>query len=92
VPRWRDSAVFDDTERAVLAYAEAVSATPPAVTDAMVADLRQRLDDAALVELTMMIAVENERSRFNSALGLASQGFSDRCAVPAPVLREAASS
>jgi AhpD family alkylhydroperoxidase len=92
VPQWRDSAVFDDTERAVLAYAEAVSATPPAVTDAMVADLRERLDDAALVELTMMIAVENERSRFNSALGLASQGFSDRCAAPAPALREAASS
>ena len=92
VPQWRDSGLFSDTERAVLAYAEAVSATPPAVTDAMVADLRERLDDAALVELTMMIAVENERSRFNSALGLTSQGFSDRCAVPAPTIRLAASS
>ena len=92
VPQWRDSDLFSDTERAVLAYAEAVSATPPAVTDAMVADLRERLDDAALVELTMMIAVENERSRFNSALGLTSQGFSDRCAVPAPTIRLAASS
>jgi AhpD family alkylhydroperoxidase len=92
VPQWRDSTVFDDTERAVLAYAEAVSATPPTVTDAMVADLRGRLDDAALVELTMMIAVENERSRFNSALGLHSQGFSDRCEVPAPTLRMAAPS
>ena len=92
VPQWRDSTVFDDTERAVLAYAEAVSATPPAVTDAMVADLRGRLDDAALVELTMMVAVENERSRFNSALGLHSQGFSDRCELPAPTLRTAASS
>jgi AhpD family alkylhydroperoxidase len=92
VPQWRDSDVFTDTERAVLGYAEAVTATPPAVTDAMVADLRDRLDDAALVELTMMIAVENQRSRFNSALGLASQGFSDRCQVPAPTLRAAASS
>jgi hypothetical protein len=27
--------------------------------------------------------VENERSRFNSALGLTSQGFTDRCEVPA---------
>jgi len=92
VPQWRDSALFSETERAVLAYAEAVSATPSTVTDAMVADLRQRLDDAALVELTMMIAVENQRSRFNSALGLTSQGFSDRCEVPAPTLRAAASS
>jgi hypothetical protein len=29
----------------------------------------------------MMVAVENSRSRFNSALGLVSQGFSDRCQV-----------
>jgi AhpD family alkylhydroperoxidase len=92
VPQWRDSDVFTATERAVLGYAEAVSATPPTVTDAMVADLRDRLDDAALVELTMMIAVENQRSRFNSALGLTSQGFSDRCEVPAPTLRAASPS
>ena len=53
------------------------------VTDAMVAGLRGRLDDAALVELTMMVAVENTRSRFNAALGLTSQGFRDRCEIPA---------
>jgi AhpD family alkylhydroperoxidase len=92
VPQWRDSDVFTDTERAVLGYAEAVSATPPAVTDAMVADLRRRLDDAALVELTMMIAVENQRSRFNSALGLTSQGFADHCALPTPAARLASAS
>ncbi|WP_448615575.1 carboxymuconolactone decarboxylase family protein [Modestobacter sp. URMC 112] len=91
VPQWRDSDLFSDTERAVLAYAEAVSTTPPAVTDAMVAGLRERLDDAALVELTMMIAVENQRSRFNSALGLTSQGFSDRCEVPASTAGTASS-
>jgi hypothetical protein len=27
----------------------------------------------------MVVAVENERSRFNAALGLASQGYADRC-------------
>jgi len=83
VPRWRDSDVYTDLERDVLAYAEAVTATPPAVTDEMVAGLRRHLDDAALVELTMMVAVENVRSRFNSALGLTSQGFKDRCDIPA---------
>src|SRR5215207_5150098 len=83
VPRWRDSDVFTDLERQVMAYAEAVTATPTAVTDEMVAGLRRRLDDAELVELTMMVAVENIRSRFNSALGLTSQGFKDRCEVPA---------
>ncbi len=83
VPGWRDSDVYTDLERQVMAYAEAATATPPAVTDEMVAGLRARLDDAALVELTMMIAVENVRSRFNSALGLTSQGFRDRCEIPA---------
>jgi len=66
-----------------MAYAEAVTATPPTVTDEMVAGLRRQLDDAELVELTMMVAVENIRSRFNSALGLTSQGFKDRCEIPA---------
>jgi AhpD family alkylhydroperoxidase len=83
VPRWRDSDVYTDLERQVMAYAEAVTATPPTVTDEMVAELRRHLDDAELVELTMMVAVENVRSRFNSALGLTSQGFKDRCDVPA---------
>ncbi len=83
VPRWRESDVYTDLERKVLAYAEAATTTPPTVTDEMVADLRRELGDAALVELTMMIAVENQRSRFNSALGLTSQGFKDRCEIPA---------
>ncbi|TFV88216.1 carboxymuconolactone decarboxylase family protein [Blastococcus sp. CT_GayMR16] len=83
VPHWRDSDVYTDLERQVMAYAEAVTATPPAVTDEMVARLRRELDDAALVELTMMVAVENVRSRFNSSLGLTSQGFTDRCEIPA---------
>jgi AhpD family alkylhydroperoxidase len=89
VPRWRESDVYTDLERRVLEYAEAATATPPTVTDEMVAGLRRDLDDAALVELTMMIAVENQRSRFNSALGLTSQGFSDRCEVPPARLRSA---
>ena len=57
VPRWRDSTVYTDLERRVLGYTEAMTATPPQVTDEMVADLRRDLDDAALVELTAMVAV-----------------------------------
>jgi AhpD family alkylhydroperoxidase len=84
VPRWRESDGYTELERQVMAYAEAMSVTPLTVTDEMVAGLRERLGEAALVELTMMIAVENDRSRFNRALGLTSQGFRDRCEVPAP--------
>lgn len=82
VPRWRESDAFTDLERDVMAYAEAMTATPPTVTDEMVSHLDTALGHAAVVELTMMIAVENERSRFNSAMGLASQGFSDVCDLP----------
>jgi alkylhydroperoxidase family enzyme len=89
VPQWRDSDVYTDLERRVLEYTEAATATPPTVTDDMVASLRRDLGNAALVELTMMIAVENQRSRFNSALGLTSQGFKDRCEVPPTRLRAA---
>jgi AhpD family alkylhydroperoxidase len=84
VPTRRDSDRFSELERQVMDYAEAMTTTPLRVTDEMVAELREQLDDAALVELTMMVAVENSRSRVNSALGLTSQGFRDRCEVPVP--------
>ncbi len=79
VPTWRDSTVFTDIERRVMEYAERVTATPPEVPDELAWQLRTELGDAGFLELTMMIAVENERSRFNHALGLTSQGFKDHC-------------
>ncbi len=82
VPRWRDSGAFDPRERRVMEYAEAMTVTPPEVSDEMVEALVEDLGVKAVVELTMMVAVENQRSRFNSAMGLTSQGFSDRCEVP----------
>ncbi len=67
----------------MIEYAEAMCESRPAVTDEMSARLLALLGEAAFVELTFMVGVENLRSRVNSALGLRSQGFSDRCAVPA---------
>jgi alkylhydroperoxidase family enzyme len=80
---WRGSKVFSELELLVMEYAEAMTATPPRVTDAMVEALLRRLNEAQLVELTAIIAVENLRSRINSALGLTAQGFKDRCELPA---------
>jgi AhpD family alkylhydroperoxidase len=85
VPDWRDSDVFTELERLVLEYAEAMTDTPPSVTDEMVARLRTHLSEAELVELTAIVAVENLRSRINSALGLTAQGFKDRCEISAAV-------
>jgi alkylhydroperoxidase family enzyme len=85
VPRWRESEVFTPLERDVLEYAEAMTVTPPAVTDEMVANLVDQLGAPAVVELTQMVALENMRSRFNSAAGLQSQGYSDVCELPLAV-------
>lgn len=89
VTDWRGSDLFDDTERAVLELAEAGTATPPTVTDEMVEGLTERIGASAVVELVAMVALENQRSRFNSALGLTSQGFSDVCELPPPQVSRA---
>jgi alkylhydroperoxidase family enzyme len=85
VPEWREHPeAFGALERDVMAYAEAMTATPPEVTDELAARLLAELGEAAMVELTAMVAVENLRGRVNSAMGLTSQGFSDSCAVRPP--------
>ncbi len=71
--------VFSPLERLVLAYAVAMTRTPVEVTDDQVAALREHLSDAQIVELTFLIALENQRSRVNLAMGLTSQGFRELC-------------
>lgn len=82
---WREHpGAFSDLERDVMAYAEAMTASPSEVTDELAARLLAELGEAALVELAAIVALENLRSRMNSALGLSSQGFSDTCEVRPP--------
>jgi alkylhydroperoxidase family enzyme len=81
IPRWRDSEVFSPLEREVLAYAEAMTETEPTVTDEMVASLRTHLGDAALLELTAVIAFANFTTRPNVALGIESDGFAAACGL-----------
>ena len=73
--QWRDSAVFDERERAALEYAEAMTCTERRVTDELLQRLKQWFSDDALVELTALIAFQNMSSKFNSALDVPSQGF-----------------
>jgi alkylhydroperoxidase family enzyme len=82
VPRWRQSEVFTPPERDVMEYAEAVTNTPPTVTDELSARLLDRLGPAAMVELTAFIAFANFAARSNTALGVESQGFSAACEIP----------
>jgi alkylhydroperoxidase family enzyme len=81
VPRWRESELFSSLEREVLAYAEAMTETEPTVTDEMVASLREQLGDAALLELTAVVAFANFTTRPNVALGIESDGFAAACGL-----------
>ncbi len=87
LPSYRTSPLFSDLDTLVLDYAVGMSRTPVEVSDALFARLREHLDDAQLVELTHLIAVENMRGRFNLALGVGAAGFSEGmvCAVPETV-------
>jgi AhpD family alkylhydroperoxidase len=74
---YRESPLFSVLDRAVLDYAAAMTRTPVTVPDELFARLRDGLGPAALVELTATIAWESFRSRFNHALGIQAQGFSE---------------
>ena len=76
---WRESPLFDEQERAVLDYAEAMTDSTRTVTDEQVSLLRRWFDDDGLVELTGLVAFQNMSAKFNAALDVPSQGF---CAVP----------
>jgi AhpD family alkylhydroperoxidase len=84
IDEYATSPRYTDDERAAIAYADAITADPHTVTDAQVADLRDRFGDAGVIELTYQIGLENMRARINSALGITEQGFSsgDACRVP----------
>jgi AhpD family alkylhydroperoxidase len=81
VPWWRESDAFTALERDVMEYAEAMSQTPPTVTDEMSARLLEALGPAALVELTAEIALMNFGTRTNVAIGAGSQGLSASCGL-----------
>jgi AhpD family alkylhydroperoxidase len=78
---WRNSNLFDETERAALAYTEAVTRSDQEPDDAVHAELRRHFDEDAVVELTGLIAFQNMSSKFNAALDVPPQGF---CRLPQP--------
>jgi AhpD family alkylhydroperoxidase len=74
---WKDSPLFDERECLVLEYAEAMTRTPVEVSDELFARLRDHFDERQLVELTMSVALENLYTRFNWAMGIEGEGFSE---------------
>jgi alkylhydroperoxidase family enzyme len=82
VPRWRESDVFTPLEQDVMEYAEAMSQTPPTVSDELSAKLLKALGASALVELSAFIALANVYTRTNVAFGVEMQGFAAACGLP----------
>jgi len=88
VSRFEDSDAYDDLDRAVLAFATAMTATPAEVPDALRDELVAALGRTAVAELAALIAWENHRARLNRALGVRPVGFSDGAVCALPVREE----
>jgi len=72
---WRESTLFSPDEVAALEYAEQITDNKQQVTDICFEKLKAHFDEAAIVELTALIAFQNMSSKFNSALGIEPQGL-----------------
>lgn len=72
---WRESELFSPDEAAALDYAELMTESKQQVTDSCFEQLKLHFDEAAIVELTALIAFQNLSSKFNSALGIEPQGL-----------------
>jgi alkylhydroperoxidase family enzyme len=81
---WESSPEFTEDEKAVLRYADALTDTPVVIPDGVFAALRLRYDDAQIVELTSALAWENYRARFDHALGVEAEGYSEGAFCPLP--------
>ncbi len=75
LPRFDDSTLFDEREKAALGYAEAMTYSDRRSDAALISKLRQYLSDDAIIELTALVAYQNMSSKFNAALGIPAQGF-----------------
>jgi 4-carboxymuconolactone decarboxylase len=87
LPRYWKSDAFDETEKLVMDFATGVSRSPVDVPDELFAKLRERFDEAQLVELADIAALENYRARFDWAFGLEGQGFSEGAVCVPPESR-----
>jgi alkylhydroperoxidase family enzyme len=79
---YEESPALTEVERLVLRYADGMTSTPVDVPDELFEQLRRRLDDRQLVELTSAIAWENFLARFDHTFGVEPEGFSQGAYCP----------
>lgn len=79
VAQWRESPLFSEREKAALEYAEAMTAGAPG--EELSARVKALFGEAALLEMSALVAFQNMSARFNAALDLPAQGF---CRIGSP--------
>ena len=85
IAAWSTSAAFDDAERAILAYVDALVLERGRVQDAAFARLREHLRDEAILELTYVTATYAMHATISRALRLEYDDVSERVVeVPVP--------
>lgn len=72
---WKESDLFDEKERVVLEYTEAITYSNQQVSDELMNRLKDFFNEDEIVELTGLVAFQNLSSKFNSALDVEPQGF-----------------
>ena len=86
LPDHERAPVFTPAERAALRYADAMTVTPVVVPDDVFAALRGHFDEPGIVEITATIAWENYRARFDHALEVPAEGWSEGAFCPGPAV------
>jgi alkylhydroperoxidase family enzyme len=85
IPSWQVSDAFDEAERAVLAYADAIVLGHGRVADGVFASLRAHLSDEAILELTYAAALYGMHAAMSRALRLEYDDVDERVAeIAAP--------
>ncbi|MGH9509511.1 MAG: carboxymuconolactone decarboxylase family protein [Terriglobales bacterium] len=64
------TATFTEKEKSALAFAEKLTRTPAAITDADIAALKPHFSDAEIVDLDFLIGLANLTNRFTDPLGI----------------------
>ena len=86
---YENAGVYSPEELAVLRYADGMTATPVEVSDELFSALAGFYDDKQIVELSSALAWENYRARFDHALAIEAEGFSEGAYCPLPAARRA---
>ena len=67
--------LLEGREKLVIQLADALSATPAEVSEALWAELARAFKEEEIIELAALIGQENFRARFNRAFNVSSGGF-----------------